>query len=149
VAETPPVVLFMAAFFALQPILAGSSFVLDLPFLTYQPPYWRLLLIYGCGASYVSYLCWRQSSRARCAAYMFLTVDVVRAIRGDHWWTAIIDLALIGIMQLPAFRAVYPSIRPATFWRRRRSPYPGPVNGQRGPHGGEQPTNGRGRVIHT
>jgi hypothetical protein len=139
----------MAAFFALQAILAGSSFVLELPFLTYQPPYWRLLVIYGCGASYVSYLCWRQSPRARFAAYIFLTVDVIRAIRGDHWWTAIIDLVVIGIMQLPAFRAVYPSVRPARFGRRQRSPLPMPVNGQRGPRDGEQPANGRGRIIHT
>jgi hypothetical protein len=149
VAGTPPAVLFMTAFFAMQAILAGSSFALDLPFLTYQPPYWRLLLINGCGGSYVSYICWRQSPRARFAAYIFLTVDVVRATRGGHWWTVAIDLAVIGIMQLPAFRAAYPSIRPATVWRRQRSLYPTPVNGQLGPHGGEQPTNGRGRMLHT
>jgi hypothetical protein len=149
VAGTPPAVLFMAAFFALQAILAGSSFIFDWPFLTYQPPYWRLLLIYGCGASYVSYLCWRQSPRARFAAYIFLSVDVIRAIRGNYWWTAIIALAVIGIMQLPAFRAVYPSVRPARLWRRQRSPFPTPVNGQRDPRGGEQPANGRGRVIQT
>jgi hypothetical protein len=77
-------------------------------------------LIYGCGAAYIAYLCWRQSPRARFAAYIFLTVDVMRAIRGNHWWTVLIDLAVIIIMQMPMFRAAYPSIRPGSL----RSYYP-------------------------
>jgi hypothetical protein len=102
----------LTAFFGLQVGLASSSVLLGLPFLTYQPPYWRALLIYGCGAGYIAYLCWRQSPRARFAAYIFLSVDVLRAIRGNHWWTVLIDVAVIIAMQTPAFRAVYPPIRP-------------------------------------
>lgn len=103
----------LTAFFGLQVGLASSSALLGLPFLTYQPPYWRTLLIYGCGAGYIAYLCWQQSPRARFAAYIFLSVDVLRAVRGNHWWTVLIDLALIIAMQTPTFRAIYPPIRPA------------------------------------
>jgi hypothetical protein len=147
VVGTPWAVLLMTAFFALQAVLAGSSATLNLPFLTYQPPYWRVLLFSGCGALYVCYLCWRQSPRARFAAYIFLSVDAVRAIRGAHWWVVVIDVAVVSCMQLPAWRSAYPTIRPAMFGYRRRSAYPLPVNGQLGPHGGAQSSNGGGRIT--
>jgi hypothetical protein len=102
----------LTAFFGLQVVFASSSVLLGLPFLTYQPPYWRTLLIYGGGAAYIAYLCWRRSPRARFAAYIFLSVDVLRAVRGSHWWTVLIDVAVIIAMQTPAFRAVYPPVRP-------------------------------------
>jgi hypothetical protein len=107
----PPAVYVLTAFLGLQVVLASSSAALGLPWLTYQPPYWRTLLIYGCGAAYIGYLCWRQSPRARFAAYVFLSVDVVRALRGSHWLTIVIDLVVLSLMQLPAVRAIYPSIR--------------------------------------
>jgi len=113
----------LTAFFGLQAVLAGSSFILGRPFFTYQPPYWRTLLIYGGGSTYIAYLCWRRSPRARFAAYIFLTVDVVRAVRGSHWWMLVIDLALIAIMQTRTFREVYPSIQPGDI-RGRRARHP-------------------------
>ncbi len=124
----------MTAVFGLQMVLAMIGLALGLPWLNGRPPYWRTLLIYGCGAPYVGYLCWRQSPRARFAAYIFLSVDLVRAMRGGRWWLVLIDLAVIGIMQLAPFRAAYPSIRPAdvlTRLRRRRR-QPMPVGGQIG-----------------
>jgi hypothetical protein len=136
----------LTTFFGLQVVLASSSFALGLPFLTYQPPYWRTLLIYGCGAAYIGYLCWRQSPRARFAAYIFLTVDAIRAVRGSHWWTVLIDLVVIVVMQMPAFRAAYPPIRPGDL-RRRRLLNAVPVHDTRSPHGREPPTNGHGRAM--
>jgi hypothetical protein len=143
------VVFVLTAFFGSQIVLVSSSFVLGRPFLTYQPPYWRALLIYGCSAAYIGYLCWRPSPRARFATYIFLTVDLFRALRGSHWATVLIDVAMIGLMQLPAFRAVYPSIHPGDPRGRRRSPQAMPAHGHLGPRGGEQPTNGRGRAMPT
>jgi hypothetical protein len=107
-----PAVYVLTAFFGLQVVLASSSVAMGLPWLTYQPPYWRTLLIYGCGTTYIAYLCWRQSSRARFAAYVFLSVDIVRAARGSHWLMIVIDLVVLSLMQLPSVRAVYPSLRP-------------------------------------
>jgi hypothetical protein len=147
--EKAPAVYMLTAFFGLQVVLASGSFALGLPWLTFQPPYWRTLLIYGCGAAYIGYLCWRRSPRARFAAYVFLTVDLIRAVRGSHWGTVLIDLTVLGVMQLPTFRAIYPSIRPGDLRGRRGSPQATPVNGHLSPHGGEQPTNGRGRAMHT
>jgi hypothetical protein len=146
--ENALAVCLLTAFFGLQVVLAGGSFVLGLPFLTYQPPYWRTLLIYGCGAAYIGYLCWRRSPRARFAAYVFLTVDTMRAVRGSHWWTVLIDLAAVIVLQMPACRAVYPSIRPGDL-RGRRRPQAAPLHGERSAHGHEPPTNGHGRALHT
>jgi hypothetical protein len=144
-----PVVYGLTAFFGLRGVLASVSFALGLPWLTYQPPYWRTLLIYGCGAAYIGYLCWRQSPRARFAAYVFLTVDIIRAGRGNHWGTVVIDLVVLSILQLPWVRAVYPSIRPRQLRRRRGSQATSPVNERPNPPGGEQPTNGHGAAMHS
>jgi hypothetical protein len=144
-----PAVYVLTAFFGLQVVLASGSSALGLPWLTYQPPYWRTLLIYGCGAAYVGYLCWRQSPRARFAAYVFLTVDIIRAVRGSHWGTVVIDLVVLSVMQLPSVRATYPSIRPRQLGGRRGALPALPVNGRLSPQGGEPPTNGRGTAMHT
>jgi hypothetical protein len=114
-------VLMLAAFFGAQAVGAVGSALLSTPFLTYQPPYWRTLLLYGGGGLYVGYLCWRRAPRARFAAYVFLSVDVIRAVRGGHWWAAAIDLAIVLSLQTPAFRRIYPAVRPAHFLRRRRA----------------------------
>lgn len=135
----------LTAFFGLQVVLAGSSFILGRPFLTYQPPYWRTLLIYGGGSAYIAYLCWRRSPRARFAAYIFLTVDVVRAVRGNHWWTLVIDLALIAIMQMRAFREVYPSIQPGDI-RGRRARHPMSMPGADSPRGSDPPRQGHDQI---
>jgi hypothetical protein len=116
----PPAVLCLVAFCGLQAVLAIASVSLGYPFLNYQPPYWRTLLIYGCGAPYVGYLCWRQAPRARFAIYVFLSVDVLRAIRGGHWGGLLISLTPIIAMQLPAWRAAYPAIQPRDVGRRLR-----------------------------
>jgi hypothetical protein len=127
----------LTAFFGLQVVLAGSSFALGLPFLTYQPPYWRTLLIYGGGAAYVGCLCWWRSPRARFSAYIFLTVDVMRALRGTHWWTIVIDLAVLIVMQMPALRTAYPSIRAGGLrGRRARQTAPAPDSRRPLDHGG-------------
>ena len=142
-----PAVYVLTAFFGLQVVLASGSIAMGLPWLTYQPPYWRTLLIYGCGATYIGYLCWRQSPRARFAAYVFLSVDIVRAVRGSHWLTVVIDLVVLSILQLPSVRAVYPSIRPRER-RGLRSPQPTlPIHEGHSPQAREQLPNSRGATM--
>ncbi len=143
-------VLVLTAFFGLHVVGAIGSLALGTPFLVYQPPYWRMLLIYGGGAAYVGYLCWRRLPRARFAVYVFLTVDVIRAIRGQHGWVILIDLALLMAMQLPVFRAVYPAIRPTSFKPCRRLQPDLWRNGRPGPSNGSRPSaDGRGHVIRS
>lgn len=142
-------VLFLTTFFGLLVVAALGSLTLGLPFPTPQTPYWRTLLIYGGIASYVGYLCWHQSPRARFATYLFLTLDAIQAIRGGHWWTISINLTLILIMQLPAFRAVYPSIQPAHFMRRHQSRQDRSAHGALNPQRGIPPMTERDRASLT
>jgi hypothetical protein len=149
--EKPPAVFVLTAFFGLQVIGASMSLALGRPLLNYQPPYWRTLLIYGGGASYVGYLCWRRSPRGRFATYIFLTVDLIRALRHGQWWVVPLDLAVIMVMQTPAFRAAFPSIRPSdlmTRWRRRLQKETS-AHGHLGPESGEPPRKTPGRFPHT
>jgi hypothetical protein len=130
--QKPPAVLCVVAFCGMQAMLAVASVALGHPFLNYQPPYWRTLLIYGCGAPYLGYLCWRQAPRARFAVYVFLSVDLIRASRGGHWASLLITLACIIAMQLPMLRAAYPSIQPQDVGMRLRrvARRPEPTDGQ-------------------
>jgi hypothetical protein len=150
VSEKPPAAFVLTAFFGLQVIGASMSLALGRPWLNFQPPYWRTLLIYGGGASYVGYLCWRRSPRARFATYIFLTVDLIRALRHGQWWLVPLDLVAIMVMQTPAFRATFPSIRPTdlmTRWRRRLQGR-APSHGRRGPESSAPPRKMPGRFPH-
>jgi hypothetical protein len=142
-----PAVSVLTGFFGLQVALASGSFALGWPWLTYQPPYWRTLLIYGCGAAYIGYLCWRQSPRARFAAYVFVSVDILRAVRGSHWLTVVIDLVVLSIMQLPSVRAVYPSIRPRDRRGLRGSQPTSLIPRRHNPHACERLPNSRGAAM--
>jgi hypothetical protein len=132
--QKPPAVLCLVTFFALQAVLAIVSVALGRSFLNYQLPYWRTVLIYGCGAPYLGYLCWRQVPRARFAVYVFLSVDLVRSMRGGHWGSLLLTLALLIAMQRPGWRAAYPSIHPREIGRRLRrvARRPAPTDNQRG-----------------
>ena len=145
-AKAPAVYVF-TAFFGLQVVLASGSFAMGLSWLTYQPPYWRTLLIYGCGAAYIGYLCWRQWPRARFAVYVFLSVDIVRAVRGSHWLTVVIDLVVLSILQLPSVRAVYPSIRPRERRGLRGSHPTLPRHGSHSPQACERLPTSRGTAM--
>lgn len=147
--EKPRAVVLLTAFFGGRAAWALASLGLILPGLWEGPSPWRILLIYGCAGGYIAYLCWRQAHRTRFSAYVFLSVDLVRAVHWGWWWTALMDLAVIGAMQLPGLRAAYPSVRPTLLTERLRRR---PASRQRskglpGSNGGSPPSNGRGRIL--
>jgi hypothetical protein len=138
-------VLLLTAFFALHSIAALARLALNAPSPISASPNWRTLVLYGGSASYLSYLCWHQSPRGRFAAYLFLTVDIIRGLRGGQWWAVYLDLAVILILQMPAFRAAFPSIQPAHF-RRYRLRQPPPLQTTLDPQHGPPPTGDRGQA---
>jgi hypothetical protein len=74
--------------------------------------------------------------RARFAVYVFLSVDLFRSIRGGHWGSLLVTLASLMAMQLPGWRAAYPSIQPREVGMRlrrfvwRSAPTDGPLGSQ-------------------
>ena len=117
----PDLVLIVLYLVAGLPLQLWSYWVSPVSLMNYGPPLWLSFPAYAVGAPYVGYLLWRESPRARLAAYVFLAFDVLRSVRLDHWLPIALDLAIILYLQTPAMRRRYPSIwsRSKTMWRRR------------------------------
>lgn len=62
------------------------------------------------GALVVAWLLWRRHVRARFAAYVFLSILTVRAVVTAVWPLAVFALALIGLLQAPAARRLWPRL---------------------------------------
>ncbi len=105
---------------AALPLQLWSYLVVPLPFMNYGPLPWPTFLAYTIGAPYVGYLFWRGSPRARLAAYVFLSFDILRSARLAHWLPMMLDIAIILLLQTPAMRRLYPSMwsRRNAMWRR-------------------------------
>ena len=103
-------VLYFAAGLPLQ---MWSYAVSPLPHLNYGPAF-SAFLAYGIAAPLVASLLWRKSPRARLAAYVFLTFDVLRSIHLGHWVPMALDIVILLYFQTPAMRGLYPSM-----WSRR------------------------------
>ncbi len=81
---------------------------------------WTSALAYGVAAPWVALLLWRRTPRARMAAYVFLTFDVVRSASLGHPLPLALALALVLYLQTPPLRRLYPSMwSRARAWRRR------------------------------
>lgn len=94
------------------PLLQGASLA-GLRVLNFAPDRPWNYCAYGLGAPYVGFLLWRRHPRARFAAYVFLTHEVVRGLHFRHWDAVGAGLAWIALLQLPAARDYAPSLRPA------------------------------------
>lgn len=70
----------------------------------------RGLYIYGIAAPLVGFLLLKGHDRARFSLYVFLSIDALRAIRIFSPAALILDLSLIGYMQTPRMRNVYPKL---------------------------------------
>lgn len=84
--------------------------------LNYGSTGWASFSAYAVGGPVVAYLLWTGNPRARLAAYVFFTFDVLRSIRLAHWVPMAVGVAWVLYLQTPAMRAVYPSM-----WSRRRA----------------------------
>lgn len=117
----PGIVRALAAWLAVAPLLqilslAGlriGNFAPDLP--------WNYLA-YGLVSPYVARLIWCRRPRARFAAYVFLTHEILRGIHSQRQDAVAIATLWLLLLQLPAARRWMPWLRPAEMrarWRRR------------------------------
>ncbi len=107
--ERPDVALIVLYLAVALPLQLWAYLVPPFTWMNYGPP-WPNLLAYAVAAPYVGYLLWRESPRARFAAYAFLTFDVLRSVRLAHSLPLAIDVAIILYLQTPAMRHLYPSM---------------------------------------
>jgi hypothetical protein len=107
----PGVVSLLSAAFAATPALQVLALVGPrlLNAAAERPWSW---VAYGLLGPYVAGLLWRGHPRARFAAYLFLTHEVVRGAAGTRGAAVLAALAGIALLQLPAARRYLPPIRP-------------------------------------
>jgi hypothetical protein len=61
-------------------------------------------------APLLAWLLWRRHPRARFAAYVFFSVMTARALFVGWWPLALLAIAAIGALQLPAARRAWPRL---------------------------------------
>ncbi len=106
----PPEAILICLYFFLGAFLQLYAYLKGTEILNYGTPSIRNFIIY-CGFSpMVGYFLWIKNRRARFAAYIFLTMEIVRSIRGgDPLPLSIAALAIL-TLQTARMRKVYPSL---------------------------------------
>jgi hypothetical protein len=77
---------------------------------------------YGLAAPYVAVLLWRRHPRARFAAYLFPTHELVRGLHFGQWDAVVLAGIAVLLLQRRAARAWVPRLRPGAI--RPRIPKP-------------------------
>lgn len=106
----PDVILVALYLLAGLPLQWWSSVATPVPLMNYGAPLWPNLAAYAVAGPLAAYLLWRKHPRARLACYVFLTFDILRSLRRDHWLPVGLDALVILYLQTPAMRALYPSM---------------------------------------
>jgi hypothetical protein len=120
-AQRPAVVVALAAWLALAPVLQALSLA-GLRVANFAPERPWNYLAYGLAAPYVAWLVWRGRPRARFAAYVFFTHEAVRGLHFHRRDAVALAALWVLLLQLPAARRWMPSLRPAEMrarWRRQ------------------------------
>lgn len=76
--------------------------------------------VYFIIAPVVGWLMLRRQERARFSAYVFLSCEILRAIRIHSWLLGLLAAASILYLQLPAARRFHPSVDPRKVMARLR-----------------------------
>ncbi len=71
---------------------------------------WVSIVAYGIASPGAAYLLSRRRPRARSAAYILLTFDIVRSLRLGHDLPLAVDFAILLYMQTAPMRRLYPSM---------------------------------------
>src|SRR5688572_27147514 len=87
--------------------------------LAFGAPSWRAVLALAViGPLIAGFLAFR-IRRARFAAYVFLTFEIIRSAVGGDWLRLALAAIVLGYLQLPRMRKVWPAIDPRRVGRWR------------------------------
>jgi len=116
----PPGLWLLSAILMASPVIHGASLLLGQHWLNYGSPRIWDAFVYFLIAPFVGILMLRRYERARFSVYVFLSCEIVRAIRIESLALGMLSLAAILYLQLPAARRYHPSVDPRGVLRRIR-----------------------------
>jgi len=103
-----------------SPLLHAAALLLRARWLNYGSPRLWDGFVYFLIAPIVGMLMLRQHERARFSAYVFLSCEILRAIRIHSPALGVLAVGFLVYLQLPAARAFHPSIDPRKVLARLR-----------------------------
>ena len=103
-----------------SPLLHAAALLLRARWLNYGSPRVWDGLVYLLIAPVVGMLMLRRHERARFSVYVFLSCEILRAIRIHSWLLGVLAAASILYLQLPAARRFHPSVDPRKVMARLR-----------------------------
>jgi hypothetical protein len=103
-----------------SPALHAAALVLHARWLNFGSTRLWDALVYFIIAPIVGTLMLRRHERARFSVYVFLSCEILRAVRIHSPALGFLAVAFIGYLQLPAARAFHPSVDPRKVMARLR-----------------------------
>lgn len=108
--DRPPEAVLICLYFFLSAFLQLYAYLKGIKILNFGSSSLRNFIIY-CGFSPLAgYLLWVKSGRARFAAYIFLTMEIVRSVQEGHALPLSIAALAILALQTKRMRKIYPSM---------------------------------------
>ena len=103
-----------------SPAIHGAALLLGQHWLNYGSPRAWDAFVYFLIAPVVGTLMLRRHERARFSVYVFLSCEILRAIRIESLALGVLSLAAILYLQFPAARRYHPSVDPRRVLERIR-----------------------------
>jgi hypothetical protein len=103
-----------------SPAIHGSALLFHTRWLNFGSHHPWDAFVYFVVAPVVGGLMLRRHERARFSVYVFLSCEILRAIRIHSWLLGLLAAAAIVYLQLPAARRFHPSVDPRKVMARLR-----------------------------
>lgn len=103
-----------------SPVLHGLALLFNAHWLNFGSHHPWDAFVYFIIAPVVGALMLRRHERARFSVYVFLSCEILRAIRIDSWLLGLLAAGSILYLQLPAARRFHPSVDPRKVMARLR-----------------------------
>lgn len=116
----PPGLWLLTAILLASPAIHGAALLLGQHWLNYGSVRPWDAFVYFLIAPVVGTLMLRRHERARFSVYVFLSCEILRAVRIESLALGLLSLAAILYLQLPAARRYHPSVDPRRVLERIR-----------------------------
>jgi hypothetical protein len=116
----PPGLWFLTAILLASPVIHGVALLRGQHWFNYGSPSAWDAFVYFLIAPFVGTLMLHRHERARFSVYVFLSCEMLRAIRVESFAVGVLGLAAILYLQFPAVRRYHPSVNPRRVLERLR-----------------------------